>query len=280
MDIRKIDKGQMNLKFRETDLVEFIDDIVNTFSYTAKNKHINFTFRHLDEHLKAWIDLNNFDKVLMNLLSNAFKYTPDGGNIDINLRAGRDYDASTPLRQYIEITVSDTGIGLDDKQLEHIFDRFYQINNDITRNQAGTGVGLHLTRSLVELHHGTITASNRTDCQGSRFTVRIPQGCNHLRIEELDTSDSISQNARIVIPAKGKRRTDSDEDESLAASPDMGKKQKTKSNPHVLIVDDEEINRLILANLFEDEFEIEIPDGEIENIKTVGELVKYIESNS
>ena len=93
MDIRKIDKGQMNLKFRETDLVELIDDIVNTFSYTAKNKHINFTFRHLDEHLKAWIDLNNFDKVLMNLLSNAFKYTPDGGNIDINLRAGRDYDA-------------------------------------------------------------------------------------------------------------------------------------------------------------------------------------------
>lgn len=258
MDIRKIDKGQMNLKFRETDLVEFIDDIVNTFSYTAKNKHINFTFRHLDEHLKAWIDLNNFDKVLMNLLSNAFKYTPDGGNIDINLRAGRDYDASTPLRQYIEITVSDTGIGLDDKQLEHIFDRFYQINNDITRNQAGTGVGLHLTRSLVELHHGTITASNRTDCQGSRFTVRIPQGCNHLRIEELDTSDSISQNARIVIPAKRKRRADSDEDESLVASPDMGKKQKTKSNPHVLIVDDEKDIREYLRNELSKEYKVDV----------------------
>lgn len=257
MDIRKIDKGQMNLKFRETDLVGFIDDIVNTFSYTAKNKRINLTFHHQDEHMKAWIDLNNFDKVLMNLLSNAFKYTPEGGNIDINLRTGRDYDTPTALKKYIEITVSDTGIGLDDKQLEHIFDRFYQINNDITRNQAGTGIGLHLTRSLVELHHGTITADNRTDCRGSLFTVRIPQGCNHLRIEELDTSDNTNLNSGTAVPAKRKRSTNS-EDEPLSPDLDMPQKQKTKYNLHILIVDDEKDICEYLRNELSKEYKVDV----------------------
>ena len=176
MDIRKIDKGQMNLKLRETDLVGFIDDVVTTFSYLAQNKHITLTFQHQDNRLSAWLDLHNFDKVLMNLLSNAFKYTPEGGNVTISLTTGEDEEAHLPLKKYIEIKVSDTGIGLDDQQIERIFDRFYQINNDITRNQAGTGVGLHLTRSLVELHHGTIIARNRTDVQGSEFIIRIPQG--------------------------------------------------------------------------------------------------------
>lgn len=139
MDIRKIDKGQMNLKLRETDLVGFIDDVVTTFSYLAQNKHITLTFQHQDNRLSAWLDLHNFDKVLMNLLSNAFKYTPEGGNVTISLTTGEDEEAHLPLKKYIEIKVSDTGIGLDDQQIERIFDRFYQINNDITRNQAGTG---------------------------------------------------------------------------------------------------------------------------------------------
>lgn len=98
MDIRKIDKGQMSLKFRETDLVGFINDVVNTFGYLAQNKHITFTFHHNDERLKAWIDLNNFDKVLMNLLSNAFKYTPEGGSVDITLTVGEDAAAPAPLK--------------------------------------------------------------------------------------------------------------------------------------------------------------------------------------
>ena len=193
----------------------------------------------------------------MNLLSNAFKYTPEGGNIDINLRTGRDYDTPTALKKYIEITVSDTGIGLDEKQLEHIFDRFYQINNDITRNQAGTGIGLHLTRSLVELHHGTITADNRTDCRGSLFTVRIPQGCNHLRIEELDTSDNINLNSGTAVPAKRKRRTNS-EDEPLSPGLDMPQKQKTKYNLHILIVDDEKDIREYLRNELSKEYKVDV----------------------
>ena len=76
MDIRKLDKGQMFMKFRETDMVGFIDDLMQTFEYMARKKNIRFTFEHEMPQLKVWIDLNNFDKVLMNIFSNAFKYTP------------------------------------------------------------------------------------------------------------------------------------------------------------------------------------------------------------
>lgn len=235
MDIRKIDKGQMNLKLRETDLVGFIDDVVTTFSYLAQNKHITLTFQHQDNRLSAWLDLHNFDKVLMNLLSNAFKYTPEGGNVTISLTTGEDEEAYLPLKKYIEIKVSDTGIGLDDQQIERIFDRFYQINNDITRNQAGTGVGLHLTRSLVELHHGTIIARNRTDVQGSEFIIRIPQGSDHLKMEELEQPDTTTSENNPTITTT----TTSEQPVKTTEETETEKKIKSKSNFHILIADDE-----------------------------------------
>lgn len=257
MDIRKIDKGQMSLKFRETDLVGFIADVVYTFNSLAQNKHISFSFHHADQHLMAWIDLNNFDKVLMNLLSNAFKYTPEGGSVEITLQTGEDLNAKAPLKKYIEITVSDTGIGLDDAQIERIFERFYQINNDITRNQAGTGVGLHLTRSLVELHHGTITASNRTDCQGSKFTVRIPQGSDHLRMEELDTSNNNVQAAIAKKSATKARLLEESESQIAEAETASTKKQKPKYNLHILIVDDEKEIREYLSHELSTEYKVD-----------------------
>lgn len=186
MDIRKIEKGQMRLSFRETDMVEYINDLMLTFEHTAQQKHIKFSFIHSNPEVKAWVDLNNFDKILMNLLSNAFKYTPDGETITVILTTGEDKQAKTALRHYIEIKVTDSGIGLDEAQKDFIFERFYQINNGITHNQGGTGVGLHLTRSLVELHHGTITADNNPGSNGSTFTVRIPSGCDHLSMEEIE----------------------------------------------------------------------------------------------
>lgn len=234
MDIRKIDKGQMRLKFKETDLVSFINDVMTTFSYAAQDKHITFTFQHQDPQLNAWIDPHNFDKILMNLLSNAFKYTPEGGSVTISLATGEDEEAHLPLKKYIELKVTDTGIGLDDQQIERIFDRFYQINNDITRNQAGTGVGLHLTRSLVQLHHGTIVARNRTDVQGSEFIVRIPQGSDHLKMEELEQPEVIPEIKDTASVAETEHPVT-----AVVEHMEAEKKVKAKNNFHILIADDE-----------------------------------------
>jgi signal transduction histidine kinase/ligand-binding sensor domain-containing protein/DNA-binding NarL/FixJ family response regulator len=186
MDIRKIDRGQMQLKARKTDMVGFIRDIMQVFEYMAQKKNIRFVFQTQLPELKIWVDLNNFDKVLFNVFSNAFKFTPEQGEISIELLIGTDSAATGPLKNYFEIRALDTGPGIDEEQLDRIFKRFYQIENEVTHSHYGTGIGLHLARSLVELQHGIIYAENRSDRSGSRFIIRMPLGNSHLSANEMD----------------------------------------------------------------------------------------------
>ena len=240
MDIRKLDKGQMFMKFRETDMVGFIDDVMLTFDYMARKKKIHFSFEHAMPQLKVWVDMNNFDKILMNIFSNAFKYTPEQGEITVSLSTGRDATRRDPLKEYFEITVTDSGIGLDREKIERIFERFYQIDNDVTKSNFGTGIGLHLSRSLVELHHGIILAENREDAPGSRFVIRIPLGSAHLRTDELEDVEAlITPHAVLVKPEK----TDLEEvfEEEEGEEDEEGKKTgKAKNRMRILIVEDEE----------------------------------------
>lgn len=247
MDIRKLDKGQMHLKFRETDMVGFIDDLMQTFEYQAEEKKINFRFVHTDPQLKVWVDLNNFDKVLMNVLSNAFKYTPREGEICVSLRTGTDPGVRTALRHYFQIDIEDTGIGIDKDRIEQIFERFYQINNDVTNSNFGTGIGLHLSRSLVKLHHGIIRAENR-EGGGTRFIIRLPMGSDHLQTSELENPETLPTDPD-YLPEK-KRMPDVD-----VRMPDETNelKKKSRTRHRVLVVeDDDEIRRYIREEMNED----------------------------
>lgn len=174
MDLRKIDKGLMQMRMRETDLVAFIQDIYSLFENQAKTKQTKLLYEHDCDELFAWVDRSNFDKVVMNILSNAFKFTPTGGEIGISLT--HDADHAT-------IAIRDNGENIPADKLESIFQRFYQSSSVVNDRNAGTGVGLDLTRSLVELHHGTITARNLE--QGCEFVVTIPLGNAHLKPEEM-----------------------------------------------------------------------------------------------
>lgn len=256
MDIRKIDKGQMFMKFRETDMVGFIDDVMLTFEYTARRRHIHLGFLHAMPHLKVWVDMNNFDKILMNILSNAFKYTPDGGDIQVSLTTGKDSMRKDALKEYVEITVSDTGIGIDKNKIEQIFERFYQINNDVTKSNFGTGIGLHLSRTLVEMHHGEIFAENREDASGSRFVIRIPLGSAHLQAHELEQVDelnaSVEKQHLLMNPALLAPVDAEDVDDEL---PD-DKAGKAKSGLRVLIVEDEEEIRSYLKAELKNDYRI------------------------
>ena len=108
MDIRKIDKGQMSLMFREIDMVAFIQELCNTFAGQTVNKHISLTFHHETFNtFGLWIDPTNFDKVILNILSNAFKFTPEGGRVDIYLKSGHSEDTETTLSNYAEIIIAD-----------------------------------------------------------------------------------------------------------------------------------------------------------------------------
>lgn len=251
MDIRKLDKGQMHLKFRETDIVGFINDLMQTFNYQAQKKNITFTFeKELEgvDSLKVWIDLNNFDKVLMNVLSNAFKYTHEGGNIEVLLKTGHNDAYRGALKDYFEIDITDNGIGIDKNKIEQIFECFYQIDNDMTQSNFGTGIGLHLSRSLVELHHGIIKAENREDGQGTRFIIRLPLGSNHLKAEELENPEETGSEPTISQLPKDSIYETEEENKT-----NEYRKPKAKTRYRVLIVeDDEEIRRYIRSELDSD----------------------------
>ncbi|WP_285822016.1 ATP-binding protein [Xylanibacter muris] len=186
LDVRKIDKQQMHLHCRRTDIVAFINGIYKMFEYSAQERNIKFVFTHFDESLDVWIDRNQFDKVITNLLSNAFKYTYDNGNIEIRL---------TSDNTHFVIQVIDSGVGLKNESLKHIFDRFYQGGNSSRLHIPGTGIGLNLCKMIVDMHHGTVVAENRTDAKGSIFTVRIPLGNSHFSSEEISREKTVADNA-------------------------------------------------------------------------------------
>ena len=248
MDIRKIDKGQMILKFKEKNIVSLIKEAYNSFDFQAKSKDISIELTTESEDIRAWIDTKHFDKIIFNLLSNAIKYTPRGGHIQLLLKCGRNPNATTEsLRKYIELRIIDNGIGIADDKMHHIFDRFYQIRNDQNNVKSGTGVGLHLTRSLVELHHGEISVKNNENGIGCCFIVRIPLGKEHLQPEDIDYSIDIQ-------PDNIKTELTDREQVSIVSSPTIRSKSKYRA---LIVEDDEEIRNYLYQELGND-FHIQI----------------------
>ncbi len=256
MDIRKIDKGQMHLIFKETDIVPLLWEIYNTFVELAQTKDISFTFRKSEDTLPVWLDTAAFDKIVLNILSNAFKFTPEEGEVEMALHTRELTDEEGQTRRWAEITVTDSGIGIDVTELERIFNRFYQTKNVL--NYKGTGIGLHLTRSLVQLHHGVVFAENRDDGRsGSRFVVRLPLGSAHLSYEEREYAEGTD--STVVVPPH-------DISELMPVKEEKEEEEKTigpsRTRKRILIVeDDEEIRRYLREELSRDYYVAESMNG-------------------
>ena len=178
LDERRIDKHQMQLHCRETNMVDFISGICKLYQYNANQRNITFTFEHDKDHVLAWVDRIHFDKVVSNLLSNAFKYTFDGGEVKVVLRE---------QEKDIEIKVTDNGTGIKEEDKERLFTRFYQGRNSDDLGMQGTGIGLNLSLAIAQLHGGKIKADNRSDGQGACFTVTLPKGNSHLKGDQIVT---------------------------------------------------------------------------------------------
>lgn len=177
LDERKIDKDQMKLHCQETDMVNFVRNICSLYQYNADERNIKFVFKSEQNDITAWIDRINFDKVISNLLSNAMKYTFDGGEIDVILSKN---DKTMNLK------VLDTGVGFKGEKTEKLFERFYQGRNTEGLHIMGTGIGLNLCRAIVTMHGGKIKAYNRTDgLRGACLDVSIPLGNTHLSPDEI-----------------------------------------------------------------------------------------------
>ena len=187
LDISRIEAGQMKLKTTKQNLVTVINKIVSSFQSFAERKNISLKLNSDEEELLLYLDKDKIDKIISNILSNALKFTPSGGSVGVTL--SQPTPISPPVEgtfkiSYVEISIWDTGIGIPKDQLNKIFDRFYQVDHKLSKQFEGTGVGLSLTKELVELHKGKILVESE-EGKGSTFKILLPLGKDHLLPEEI-----------------------------------------------------------------------------------------------
>lgn len=169
LDFRKMEVQAIRLHLAMGDIIQFIRDISRSFTDIAEKKKITFNFSSGIDHLEIYFDKDKMEKILFNLLSNAFKYTPDNGAVHLRLA----YHDGTENDAALTIEVEDTGIGIPENQQQKIFERFFQTDVPVDMANQGTGIGLAITKEFVKLHQGIITAKS-TPGAGTCFTVRIP----------------------------------------------------------------------------------------------------------
>jgi signal transduction histidine kinase/DNA-binding response OmpR family regulator len=238
MDIRKIDKGQMKLHLEEVDVVRIVQSVCDNFSFQASSQDVTLNCNADQQPIMAWVDTAHFDKIIVNILSNAFKFTPKDGTINVVVRK----EAEPATDGHVVIDIEDSGPGVSAEDLSRIFERFYQSPTN-GKTISGTGVGLHLTKSLVELHHGTISAANNVGKPGCHFTVRIPLGSSHLSVDDKMKPSAV--------------RTEPKPDTANAPVAQIAEKKSsrvnTKTKYHVLVVeDDDEIRQYLKTELAAD----------------------------
>ncbi len=177
LDLSKLESGKMDLTVSRGDVVPLVEGVMMSFTAFAEKKNLGLTFTSARSEVNLYFDPACLEKVLFNLLSNAVKFTEDGGHVRVSiddgttLVGGRRHDA-------VLVRVKDTGIGIPEEQLPHIFDRFHQVDGAVANAYEGTGIGLSLVTELVELHHGTITVHSEPGV-GSEFIVALPMGLAH-----------------------------------------------------------------------------------------------------
>ena len=241
LDFRKLDVQKDSLNISVGDVVAFIKDICYSFTELANKKTISFSFSTSISELRMEFDSEKMKKIVVNLLSNAFKFTPNRGKIDVNLSLIQQLNDDKKL---LKISISDNGIGIPAKDLDRIFERFYRVESRENGHQTGTGVGLHIVSEYVKLHQGDIGVES-VEGKGSTFTVMIPAKlqiyeemiAEHLQYEEI--KDVLSPDEELI------------------------EEEYRNKLPLMLVVDDNEDFRNFISALFTETYRIlKAGDGE------------------
>ena len=279
LDISKLEAGGMEINASRQDFIPFIKNLVFSFESHAEIKQIDLQFRSDFTQLIFAFEAEKLEKVFFNLLSNAFKFTPDGGRITVALKEGNENEAQNPksrnqnkseirnpksgMGNCLNIMISDTGIGISAENLPHIFDRFYQVDAASVREHEGTGIGLALAKELVELHGGKISVDSEQG-KGTTFTVQLPVGetapINEIpvNLETPETQKITTNDGRSPSDARRalSREAHMTGEANLTAKPDNGET--------ILIVEDNADVRAYLRDHLRDRYQIiEAEHGEI-----------------
>lgn len=256
LDISKLESGSIKLKTRRQPLSPFISVVINFFSSLAESKHIKLAFIRPEEEFELYFDTDMLEKILCNLLSNAFKFTPDHGFITITVQKV-DPKPETYPDGAVVIGVHDSGKGIPEEEIGSIFKRFEQGEHSLNNSLKGSGIGLALTKELVLLHHGDIEVSTAVD-EGTKFDVYLPLGRQHLQADEiLDEERDVNppSEADFYIPVYHEKPQFSDQAESAG--------QQGNRCEIVIVEDNEEVRHYIRDHLEEEFLIAEAENGAV-----------------
>lgn len=240
LDFRKLEQGYKKLKFSRQDIYLFLEEIYLSFKEYSRFKDINLSFAHAEgAFLEVWFDVEQMEKAVNNLLSNAFKYTPAKGFISM---------AVEETESAVYIRVSDTGVGIAPEELDRIFDRFYQL--DEREGGLGTGLGLAITKEIVSAHVGDISVDSKVGA-GTTFVIRLPLGDEHIAKEQKVSVRNADLSCIEELSAYNNASL-SDEAGALADA----ENNENGSKPSILIVEDNQELLELLERLFSPVYEV------------------------
>ncbi|MFN3871711.1 MAG: two-component regulator propeller domain-containing protein [Ignavibacterium sp.] len=262
LELTQLESAKISVKASSGNIVEFSKNIFNSFKSFAANKDITSKFDAEQEEITACFDQDILEKVLNNLLSNAFKFTPENGTVGLRL-----YKRKNNLGETVNLAVYDTGIGIDEKNIDKIFDRFYQATDSQKKNYSGFGIGLSLIKEFIDLHKWKIEVKSRKG-EGSEFTITIPL------YEYLDDSEkSKAELAEAIIQ--------SEDQESIVPEFNSESASDVDNNrPTLMIVEDSEDVQFFLSTILKNQYNLILAKNGVDALeKSVEDLPDLIISD-
>ena len=272
LDISKLESGNMKLQTSPQNIVSLLKALLLSFTSYAERKRITLKFNSVENEIIVYLDKDKIEKIITNILSNAFKFTADGGRIEVTChpefisgsQSGNDSSSRNkipiPIKlgrnlDFVKITISDTGIGIPKEKMSKIFDRFYQVDGSHTREREGTGIGLSLTKELVELHKGKIEVESE-EGKGATFVLKIPLGKDHLKPEQISEKDNLYEEQKNIQEYYDENENKAEQKVDIEF---LGKEEL----PLLLIVEDNsDVRSYIKDNLNLEYRVLEVVDGE------------------
>lgn len=260
LDFSKLDAGVIPLRATETDIIVFLKLVFANFESIAQTRQIRYFFQSDTSELMVYLDRKHFEKVIINLLSNAFKFTREDCEIFLKVSKNVKDPIVDKGEGIVEIQVIDTGTGIENEKLPYIFDRFYQADGANSRVQEGAGIGLALVKELVKLHYGSIQVVSKKG-KGASFIIHIPLGKSHLNVEE-------------IIDASKYERFENELDELSQADANSNENEAQNGNPPIiLMIDDNADMRSYISEILIQEYRIiDAPNGS-DGLKKAIELI-------
>ena len=267
LELTQLENASIPLIAKQENLVSLLRGLLFSFESLAKQKNIKLSFNSQNDKLICWVDRDKLEKIINNLLSNAFKFTPSNGVISINVNSKSDND-----EEFAEINISDTGIGIPEEKLERIFDRFYQVDDSSRKNYGGSGIGLALVKELVDLHKWEIDVVSELG-KGTEFNLKIPLWDSYLNDNE-KVSESITE--KLIDESYKQEKVSAKDSDSFEKEIEQEIIEKNKllgDKLSILIVEDSEDVRSYLNGLLKSDYRIyEAVNGE-DGVKKTSELI-------